>query len=59
MIEISRSELEKKYYKLTNEELARELKISEPTLLKLLRLHDIELKGKGYASSSKVKIIVR
>lgn len=59
MIEISKSELEAKYLKLTNEELARELHISEPTLLKLLRKHGITLKGKGYGSSSKVKIIVR
>lgn len=59
MIEITKAELEQKYLNSTNEELARELNISEPTLLKLLRENNISLKGKGYGSTQKVKVTVR
>lgn len=59
MIEITRAELEQKYLNSNNEELARELNISEPTLLKLLRANDISLKGKGYGSKAKVKVTVK
>lgn len=59
MIEITKAELEQKYLNSTNAKLASELSISEPTLLKLLRANKITLKGKGYASTQKVKVTVR
>ena len=58
-MEITKAELEAKYLNSTNEELAKELQVSEPTLLKLLRENNIALKGKGYGSSQKVKVTVR
>ena len=58
-MEITRAELEAKYLNSTNEKLAKELQVSEPTLLKLLRENNIALKGKGYGSSQKVKVTVR
>ena len=59
MIELTKADLEQKYLNSTNAELAIMLGISEPTLLKLLRKNSIPLKGKGYASTQKVKIKVR
>lgn len=58
-MEITRAELEAKYLNTKNRQLAKELQISEPTLLKLLKENNIALKGKGYGSSQKVKITVR
>jgi hypothetical protein len=58
-MEITKAELEAKYLNSTNEKLAKELQVSEPTLLKLLRENNIALKGKGYGSSQKVKVTVR
>ena len=59
MIELTKAELEQKYLNSTNEELAKELDISIPTLLKLLRENKIALKGKGYGSTQKVQVTVR
>lgn len=58
MIELTKADLEQKYLNSTNAELAITLGISEPTLLKLLRKNSIPLKGKGYASTQKVKVKV-
>ena len=58
-MEITKAELEAKYLNSTNEKLVKELQVSEPTLLKLLRENNIALKGKGYGSSQKVKVTVR
>jgi hypothetical protein len=61
MLELTKNELQQKYLNSTNDELAEELQISKPTLLKLLRANNIALKGKGYGSSHRVatKIVVR
>lgn len=56
MKEITKEQLKERYYSRTNEQLARELEISKPTLMGLLKANGIELKGKGYG---KAKIIVK
>ncbi len=48
MITISKAELEKKYYSMTNGELAEELGVSKVTLIKYISDAGIEPKGKGY-----------
>ena len=46
-MEISRDELERKYWSMTNRALCKELDISVPTLMIHLRKHNIPLKGSG------------
>lgn len=46
-IEIRKEKLEEVYYKHNNKKAAKLLKISEPTLLKLVRKEKLKLKGSG------------
>ena len=56
MKEITKEELRERYFSRTNEQLAKELDISKPTLMRILRANGINLKGKGYG---KAKIFVK
>ena len=44
---LSREDLEKKYQNMSNEDLADELKVSIPTLLKIIDDAGIDRKGSG------------
>ena len=44
---LSRDDLEKKYQNMSNEDLADELKVSVPTLLKIIDDAGIDRKGSG------------
>ena len=52
-MKITKEELEKKYRRMKNKELAKELKISEPTLISLLKKAGIKIKK----AEKKVEII--
>jgi|DEB0MinimDraft_10_1074344.scaffolds.fasta_scaffold32284_2 Mn-dependent DtxR family transcriptional regulator len=54
MIQLSKTQLEQKYKSTTVKKLAEELKISPPTLIKLIKDSGIELKRSNV--SNKVKI---
>lgn len=54
MKQITKKELQQKYNKMKNTELAKELGISEPTLRKLLKQAGIKMKGSG---NHKIEII--
>lgn len=55
---ISKYDLEKKYLSMNNKELAKELKISVPTLLKLIDESGITRKGSGnWHSRDSVRVI--
>lgn len=47
MKKITKKELQEKYNKMKNADLAKELGISEPTLRKLLKQAGIKMKGSG------------
>lgn len=49
-ISMTVEELEKLYQNNTNNKICLELKISPPTLVNLLKKHNIPLKGKGNRS---------
>jgi phage antirepressor YoqD-like protein len=56
--QITVEELRKLYTTMQNKDLCKKLKISNQTLVKYLRMHDIPLKGKGnYGTRTKIKII--
>lgn len=55
---LSKEELKKKYLSMHNEDLAAELNISMPTLLKLIDDAGIDRKGSGNAYN-KEKITIR
>lgn len=44
---LSKKDLAKKYRSMSNRELCKELDITNPTLVKYLKLNGIPLKGKG------------
>lgn len=53
-MEITKEELERKYYSMTNDDLCKELNVSKVTLIKYLKSSGIKLKGKG--SSAKLNV---
>ena len=57
VVEIKKTDLEKKYYNMTNDDLAAELGIGQVTLVKLLQDSGIKMKGKGRHRKKKIKII--
>ena len=57
-MKVKRKELERLYKSMTIKELSKKLRITKPTLYKLLREADIELKGKdGFRRRKKVELI--
>lgn len=54
-MEMTKEELEKMYYSMTNEDLCKKLDISKPTLSKYISDLGIEPKGKG--TKKKIKIV--
>ena len=46
-MEITKKKLEKMYYSMTNEEVCKELGVSQPTLRSYLKEAGIPLKGSG------------
>lgn len=57
-MDITKNELKKMYEKYPNQIVCRRLKISPPTLIKLLKSCDIKLKGKGNKSNHSLKISI-
>lgn len=54
VIEITKKELEDMYKSMTNEEVCKKLKMSKPTLTKLLKQNNIGLKN---SARTKVKVV--
>lgn len=60
MKELTTAEIERlrdKYYSTTNKQLALELGITEPTLMKLINKYCIPAKGKGYGMRKEIKVM--
>lgn len=55
MLQMTREELEKKYYSMTNDELCKELGVSKVTLISYIKRAGIKQKGKGMRK--KVEIV--
>ena len=53
-MKITKEELEKKYYSMTNEALAKELGVTKPTLAKYIKNAGIKLKGRGVKNKLEV-----
>lgn len=47
MKELTITQLTQKYHSMKNKELCKELGITNPTLMKMLKEHNIPLKGSG------------
>lgn len=57
-MEITKKELKNIYHENSNKEACKKLGISEPTLLRLLKQHDIPLKQKGNRTKrSKLNVV--
>ena len=57
-MDITKKELQKMYDSMSNQQLADKLKMSKPTLSKLLKANDIILKGSGNGYNKlKIRII--
>lgn len=57
-MDITKKELQKMYDSMSNQQLADKLKMSKPTLSKLLKDNDIKLKGSGNGYNKlKIRII--
>ncbi len=55
---ITKNDLERKYNSMKTTDLAKELKISVPTLLKILKENGIEHKGPGNSfSNTKIQVV--
>lgn len=57
MVKLTRAKLAELYESMDNKDLCKKLDITNPTLISLLKKHDIPLKGKGNRNE-RTKIII-